>query len=134
MTEPLSLQIARDARRLADEHEQAAMAIIALADEALNSSRDAMRLLTDTVAKKQNNSAVLQDLRREQSLLQSLQTRVQNLASMAKEDAEKAYNEALDIYTRANGLVVPTINVPLMLSQATTIDDRLVMHIAMRVD
>jgi uncharacterized protein (DUF3084 family) len=95
--------------------------VIALADEALNSSRDAMRLLTDTVAKKQNNSAVLQELRREQSLLQSLQTRVQNLASMAKEDADKAYNEALDIYTRASGLVVPTINVPLMLSQAESI-------------
>ena len=57
-----SLQIARDARRLADDHEQAATAIINLADEALNASRDAMRLLTETVAKKKNNTAILQVL------------------------------------------------------------------------
>lgn len=115
-------EIARDARRLADEHEHAAMAIVALADEALNSSREAMRLLTDTVAKKNNNSVVLEELRREQAHLQALQTRVQNLASMAKEDADKAYGEALEIYTRANSLTVPSINVPFLLTQAQAID------------
>lgn len=115
-------QIARDSRRLSDEHEAAALAIIGLADNALNASREALRLLSDTVAQKNNNTAVLDELRREQSLLQSLQTRVQNLASMAKDDADKAYNEALEIYTQASSLSVPKIDVPAMLSQANDID------------
>lgn len=118
----LAFQIARDSRRLAEEHEAAAAAVIGLADSALNSSREALRLLTDTIAQKNNNTAVLDELRREQSLLQSLQTRVQNLATMAKEDADKAYNEALEIYTQASGLAVPKIDVPALMIQASDID------------
>ncbi|XP_055331457.1 laminin subunit gamma-1-like isoform X2 [Paramacrobiotus metropolitanus] len=115
-------EIARDSRRLADEHVAAAQGIIELADKSLNSSRDALRILADTVARKNNNSHILDELRREQSLLQSLQTRVQNLASKAKEDADKAYAEALEIYTQASGITVPVINVSSLLMQAQDID------------
>lgn len=107
---------------MADEHEAAALGIVELADEALNASREAFRILTDRVAQRTNNTQVLAQLRDQQSQLQALQTRVQNLATMAKEDADKAYNEALEIYTQASNLVVPKIDVPTLLSQALVID------------
>lgn len=56
-----------------------------------------------------------------------LMTRTKNLADNAKKEAAKAYDDALDILTKANNLVIPDLNVDGMKEKSDKIDEEVML-------
>ncbi|KAG1663944.1 Laminin subunit gamma-1 [Nymphon striatum] len=104
-------EIAREARQLADQQETESKEIDGVANDALNTSSEAYRLAREAIDQQARTADEINDLRRNYGNIEELMGRTKNLANNAKKEAAKAYDDALDILTKANNLVIPDLNI-----------------------
>ena len=111
-------EIARQSRQLADRHESDTDKIEKLAREAVNTSEEANRLALDAIQTQEDNRVQMQRLQDQLQGTTDLMLRTTKMADEARKQAQKAYNDALDIYTQINGILVPTFESDRMRQEA----------------
>ncbi|XP_013780127.1 laminin subunit gamma-1-like isoform X1 [Limulus polyphemus] len=114
-------EIAREARHRADQHQEEAVEIEKLAEEALNTSTEAYQLAKDTLNTQDETRDEIRKLRNKLDDTADLLQRTRDIARESQDEADKAYDDALDIYTDASSVTIPNIDVPKMKDQAQEI-------------
>lgn len=102
-------EIAKQARTLAERHEDESISIEKLAKEAFSTAEDAYKLALDAIQAQKANREELDRLDRQLEETTELMARTGKMADEAKKEATKAYNDTLAIYTDINSIVVPTL-------------------------
>ncbi|KAK3087389.1 hypothetical protein FSP39_005285 [Pinctada imbricata] len=115
-------QIAQQAKKLADSQMEEAKRIESIANDALNTSREAQRIANEMMAMPDKQRTKYRDSG--QSIYGDAdqlfnQTRV--LAERARESAVSAYDEALALYTEARSITLPSFDVDMLLRSAENI-------------
>lgn len=100
-------QIAKEARLLADRHEDEASTTEKLAREAIATSETAYKLALDAIQTQETNRLALKRLEGQLEELSDLMMRTTKMASDAKKEAVKASTDAVSIYTDINSINVP---------------------------
>ena len=99
--------IAKQARLLADRHEEEATTTEKLAREAIATSETAYKLALDAIQTQENNKLAVQKLQFQLEELADLMMRTDKMATDAKKEADKANKDAVSIYTDVNSISVP---------------------------
>ncbi|CAH1787839.1 unnamed protein product [Owenia fusiformis] len=116
-------EIAKLARDEADKQTEQAMSIMMTAQNALNTSNEALRLarqlpgIPDDVARK------IEGLGLDFQDLQDLFDVTMKQAEEAREKAKDAYKDSLDIYAKSRDVNVPEIDVPALVAEAEEIKE-----------
>ncbi|KAF0314250.1 Laminin subunit gamma-1 [Amphibalanus amphitrite] len=103
-------EIAREARRLADQHEAQAANVSATAVSAVNNATDAYELARQAVGQQRNFSNEMQLLETSLGSLEQLVTLTRQQAAEARRDAGDAADSAISVYTEAKA-AVPDVDV-----------------------
>ena len=102
-------EIARQARLIADRHEQEALKTEELARSSITTSENAYKLALDAIQTQENNRLALQRLESQLQELAELMIRTQKMANESRKEANKAYTDTLSIYTNINSITVPSL-------------------------
>lgn len=116
-------EIAREASQEADQQEAAAVDIDAMAKRALNTSREAFRIASEALSQQRETGDDIYNLKRELQDAQDLMERTKRLATDALNEASVAYGDALEVYTDAQGLLLPDADVTSMMQDAAEITE-----------
>ncbi|ODN05380.1 Laminin subunit gamma-1 [Orchesella cincta] len=114
----LMSELARQARLLAEEHEEEAQKMEKIGAAAVNTSNEAYKVAWDSLGQQRNASAEAQAL---QHSIQEIENEVKSTrvrAENALEAAKAAYNNALDMFKDATSLSLPTIDLKSIKEQA----------------
>ncbi|KAI0241520.1 Laminin subunit gamma-1 [Lamellibrachia satsuma] len=111
-------EIAKEARALAERQEQEAERIEDTANLALNTSQEALRIAQESL---HMPTYVADDLGRLQTDVfdaEQLFEGTRNLADKALQEADEAYKQSISLYTDADSVVVPEVDVDTLVSEA----------------
>ncbi|XP_013774278.1 laminin subunit gamma-1-like [Limulus polyphemus] len=111
-------EIAREARHRADEHQEEAVVIERLAEEALNTSTEAYQLAKGMIDMQDETRDEIRRLRNQLDDTADLLQETKDIAQEAQDESNKAYDDALDIYTDASSVTIPDVDVPRMKDKA----------------
>lgn len=116
-------QIAKEARRLADEHMDEANLITEFANDALNISSEAYRLARDAIDSQEQTSAEIYELEKQIEKLSESLDEALEFGKQSLDDAKTAYNDALDTFTRIPKPLIIEVDPDLMKDRAKKIID-----------
>ena len=95
---------------MADEHYLDAGEVFKIATKSLNTSQTAFALAKDAISTQEGYKNAMEKLRKQWISTQNLITKIAKIADEAHREALKAYNEALDLYSKSS------LNLPLSRS------------------
>ena len=104
-------RIAKEAREEAEEQEETAKSIQKTAQQALNTSKEAWNTANDALEKPYDIAGVLEDVNNDVRRADDLFERAESGAEEASRLAKESYQESLGMYTEADSIRVPDINV-----------------------
>ncbi|XP_064457402.1 laminin subunit gamma-1-like isoform X3 [Ornithodoros turicata] len=116
-------QIAREARRLSDDHEKDAKEIQSLAQDARNTSSEAQRIAAAAQDMQDQTEDEIKLLRRRMNQVKDLMERTKEMANEAKAEAFKAHDDAIQVLTDTNSIQLPDIDHEDLKNQAQDIID-----------
>ncbi|KAF8777898.1 Laminin subunit gamma-1 like protein [Argiope bruennichi] len=114
-------EIAREARHLADEHEKEAKEIEDLALDARKIAQEAYEKARHALETPGETADNINRLERKLLDVDYMLEEVKKLAASAKDEANKTYEAALDLFTKANSINLPDVDVELMKKTAADI-------------
>ncbi|KAM7303910.1 laminin subunit gamma-1 isoform X2 [Ixodes scapularis] len=114
-------QIARDARQLADSHENDAQEIVNLAVDALNTTKEAHRIAEGAISTQHQTESEIFTLKKRMKDIMDLMLRTKKMAEEAKAEVVKAYEDALRVYSDTTSVQMPDIDTDDLLHQAQEI-------------
>ncbi|CAN8019241.1 unnamed protein product, partial [Ixodes persulcatus] len=114
-------QIARDARQLADSHENDAQEIVNLAVDALNTTKEAHRIAEGAISTQHQTESEINTLKKRMKEIMDLMLRTKKMAEEAKAEVVKAYEDALRVYSDTTSVQMPDIDTEDLLHQAQEI-------------
>lgn len=103
-------EIAREARTIADRHEDEAKAIEDLAREANATSEEAYRLAKDAIETQEANRNEINRLNKQLGDTSELLLMTKKMSEEARNQAGKAHDDALSLYTEVNAIAVPDLD------------------------
>lgn len=102
--------IAKEARILADEHEEMATEVKIFSHDALNLSSEAFQLARSTIDSLDKLNREVYSLNKKLDDVEDLISRSKKLSQDAHKEGEEAYDRALDVYTDVHSLIIPDVN------------------------
>ncbi|GFY79495.1 laminin subunit gamma-1 [Trichonephila inaurata madagascariensis] len=114
-------EIAREARNLADEHEKEAKEIEELAVDARKIAQEAYEKARHALETPGETADNINRLERKLLDVNFMLEEVKKLAASAKDEANKTYEAALDLFTKANSINLPEADTELMKKTAAEI-------------
>lgn len=109
---------AKESRELADQHEADAARYKELALAAINYTNIAYELAKNAEIAQEANAKNIARLKQEIENLVELLNKTKKISAEATNDARKAYDEALALYTLINSLQINKADIPKLLQQA----------------
>ncbi|XP_023243676.1 laminin subunit gamma-1-like isoform X1 [Centruroides sculpturatus] len=116
-------EIAKEARVLADSHEEMAAEVKIFSDDALNISAEAFQLARSTVDSLDKLNREVYALNKKLNDVEDMINRSKKLSQDAHREGEEAYDKALDVYTDVHSLIIPEVNERRMKDEAAYIID-----------
>jgi coxsackievirus/adenovirus receptor len=120
-------EIAREARHLADEQYLDANEVFKIATKSLNTSQTAFKLAKDAVSTQEIYKNAMEKLRKQWTNTQSLIMKISKIAEEAHREALKAYNDALDLYSKSS------LDIPLSRSERINQDVNWAINQALKI-